>query len=265
MEQAQIRALQSRLRTERVGRQFEWHETIDSTNTRAIALAKQGAPDGTVIVAERQTAGRGRLGRRWYAPAGSSLLLSILFRPPLAPRQAQRLTMICSLGAIAAIRALTGVPAAIKWPNDLVVRGRKLGGVLTELGAQAHTLEYAIVGMGINVNMDPADIPEAMVPPTSLSAEVGAPVSRLDLLQALLQEIDDRYRALLQGVSPHIEWRRHLVTLGQSVQVGLPERVVSGIAEDVDVDGALWVRLPDGSLERILVGDVTLRGHALSD
>jgi BirA family biotin operon repressor/biotin-[acetyl-CoA-carboxylase] ligase len=251
------------LATRLMGQCLEVHEEIDSTNTRAVAWAQSGAPDGAVVVADHQTQGRGRLGRQWHAPSGSSLLLSLILRPPLSLWQAQRATMICSLGALEAIEEIAGLAAQIKWPNDIVLAGGKLGGVLTELGARAHELDYVVVGMGLNVNLDLAALPEALTPPASLLATLGRPLSRVALLQALLLHVERRYEALRVGWSPHTEWRMRLATLGQRVQVGTPEQVIEGRAEDVDADGALLVRTDDGELRRVLVGDVTLRGHRL--
>jgi BirA family biotin operon repressor/biotin-[acetyl-CoA-carboxylase] ligase len=126
---------------------------------------------------------------------------------------------------------------------------------------RGQTVEYVVVGMGLNVNLDPAELPDVMAPPTSLLAETGAPVDRLDLLAALLLGVEDRARRMAAGWSPHTEWRQHLTTLGYEVAVGTEDAVVSGTAVDVDADGALLVRTPSGDVRRVLVGDVTLRGH----
>jgi BirA family transcriptional regulator, biotin operon repressor / biotin---[acetyl-CoA-carboxylase] ligase len=255
--------IEARLMTRFVGRNLEGHETIDSTNTRAVELARQGAPEGTLVLAEAQSAGRGRMGRRWVAPAGSSLLMTLILRPKLAPCQAQRATMVCSLAALEAIHRVTGLVAQVKWPNDIVLNGKKLGGILTELELCGDELVFVVVGHGLNVNLDPAAIPEALVPPTSLMAEAGHPVAREGLLAALLLAIEARLDRMAGGWSPHEEWRGHLATLGQPVRVGTAEEVIEGLAEDVDPDGALLVRTADGALRRVLAGDVTLRGHLI--
>lgn len=251
------------LMTRYLGRCVEVYPEIDSTNRRAVAWAQEGAPDGALVLADHQTQGRGRLGRQWFAPPGSSLLFSLILRPPLAPWQAQRATMICTLAAVEAIWETTGLDAQIKWPNDIVLAGGKLGGVLTELGLCDRRLDYVVVGMGLNVNLDVNSIPEAITPPTSLLAARGDKVSRLALLLALLARAEAHYEALRGGWSPHTAWRERLATLGQQVQVGTPEEVIEGLAEDVDADGALLVRTGTGNLRRLLVGDVTLRGHRL--
>ncbi len=253
--------LQARLDTRWMGRAVEIHEEIGSTNTRAVALALAGAAAGTVVLAEHQTEGRGRLGRRWHSPTGSALLMSIILRPRVAPQQAHRAMMVCSLAAIEAIERTCGLRAQVKWPNDVVIDGKKLGGMLAEMGLRDGALDYVVVGLGLNVNLDPAVLPEAMAPPTSLRAELGYTISRLDLLVAFLRKMEELCDCMAGGWSPHEVWRRSLVTLGQRVQVGTPQEMIEGWAEDVDADGALLLRVADGSLRQVLVGDVTLRGH----
>jgi BirA family biotin operon repressor/biotin-[acetyl-CoA-carboxylase] ligase len=264
METLSASAIEARLKTRVLGRAVHCHGEIGSTNIEAVRLAREGAPDGTLVIADSQSAGKGRLGRQWFAPPGSALLFSLLLRPPLAPALAQRATMVCTLGAMRAIVALSGVPARIKWPNDLVVAGRKLGGVLTELGLTPDgALDYVVVGIGLNVNLNLADLPEVLTPPTSLLAECGQPVSRLDLLARLLLETEALYLRLCGGWSPHEEWRAALATIGQQVQVGTTEAVIVGTAMDVTDTGALVVEEQSGARHVVLAGDVTLRGHRL--
>ena len=222
-------------------------------------LAAQGTPEGTLVVADEQTAGKGRLGRKWLAPAGTSLLLSLLFRPDLAPYQAQRLTMICSLAIADAIEGLTGLPVGLKWPNDIFIHGKKAGGILTESGTTGGRLDYIVVGMGLNVNLAISTIPELKDIATSLSQELGQQVSRLELLWKILEGIETRYNSLRRGESPHEEWAARLINLGRQVQVATPQGVLVGWAEGVNADGALILRTPDGQRKWILAGDVTLR------
>ena len=253
-------ALQAALRTRYVGRSAECYDEIGSTNARAAEWARAGAPDGALVCAEEQTAGRGRLARRWHAPRGSSLLVSLIFRPPLFPRQAQRMTMITSLGAVEAIRRVAGLAAGVKWPNDIYLAERKAGGILTELGVRGEALEYVVVGMGLNVNLDVAALPEVATPATSLSAALGRPVPRLELLAAILEGIERRYDRLRERWSPAEEWRERLLTVGRRVVVRAGDEALEGLAEGVDPDGALLVRGAEGALHRVLAGDVTLRG-----
>jgi len=169
--------------------------------------------------------------------------------------------MICSLATVEAIADTTGLPTQIKWPNDVMMDGKKLGGLLTELGLDAGRLDYVAVGMGINVNLDVSTLPALATPAASISAALGHGVSRLDLLVSLLQSIETRYDKMSAGWSPHAEWRQHLATLGEQVRVETPQETVEGVAEGVDQDGALLVRTKDGILCRVLVGDVTLRNR----
>jgi len=250
------------LRTELISQNMVYYSSIGSTNELLKELAAQGAPEGTLVITDEQTAGRGRLGRKWLAPPGTSLLLSLLFRPDLAPYQAQRLTMICSLAIANAIEGLTGLPVELKWPNDIFIRGKKAGGILTESGTTGGRLDYVVVGMGLNVNLAVSTLPELRGVATSLSQELGHEVARLELLWKILEGIEIRYKSLRRGESPHEEWAAHLINLGREVQVTTSDEVLAGLAEGVDADGALILRTPDGQRKRILAGDVTLRSSA---
>jgi BirA family biotin operon repressor/biotin-[acetyl-CoA-carboxylase] ligase len=251
--------IQELLTTAFVGRPTRYRATIGSTMDEARTLAEGGAPEGTVIVADEQTSGRGRLQRTWWAPPASSLLLSLLLRPGLLAQQAQRLTMICSLATCDAISEVTGLSAHVKWPNDVLIEGRKVCGILTELDVLEERIRYAIVGIGINVNVDFEDAPPLIVPATSLSIEAGRPVSRLELLVALCASIERRYVALREGQSFHQEWAERMATLGEPVHVTGGGEQWDGLAVGVDKDGALLVRGADGDVQRVLAGDVTLR------
>ena len=261
MEALTAEAIRAGLGTAFVGQEVHTWLEIGSTNDEARRLARAGAPEGTLVVAEHQTAGRGRLERRWESPPGSSRLPSLSLCPSLAPAQAQCLTMICGLAVVEAVEATVGVAAGLKWPNDVVAGGAKLGGILAEIELQGQALAYAVVGVGLNVNLDPADLPAGLVTPaTSLAQLVGRPVPRLPLLQAFLRAVERRTLALRAGHSPHEEWAARLVTLGRQVTVSGAGLALNGRAEGVGPDGALLVRLADGRLERVLAGDVTLRG-----
>ncbi|MFB0534513.1 MAG: biotin--[acetyl-CoA-carboxylase] ligase [Anaerolineae bacterium] len=262
MERLSVASIKKGLTTAFIGRKIIYYRSIGSTNDVAKELAVQGAPEGTLVITDEQTAGKGRLGRRWLAPPHTSLLISLLFRPDLAVHQAQRLTMICSLAVVEAIESVTGLTAAIKWPNDIVVEGKKAGGILTELGATGERLGYAVVGLGLNVNLDFGAV-EAMgglaATATSLSRELGREVSRLTLLWRILENVESRYRHLQAGKLPHDEWASRLVTLHNDLVIDTPQGVVEGWAEGVDADGALILRTNCGERQRVLAGDVTLR------
>ncbi len=253
-----------------VGRRLHCHSTVDSTNELAKALAmKKGAPDGTVIAADWQSAGKGRLGRRWLSEPGKNLLFSVVLRPDLTPIEAGQMTMLCSLGCAEAVEAETGLPVDLKWPNDLLVASRKLGGILTELGeappstqpsfkARERKVDFVVVGIGLNVNMDVAKHPEIAGDAISLASALGQSLDRIALLRAILRAIDARYLAFQEGTSPLKEWEARLVNLGKSVRVRTFEGIVEGVAEAVDATGALLVRRADGQLIRLLEGDIAL-------
>jgi BirA family biotin operon repressor/biotin-[acetyl-CoA-carboxylase] ligase len=251
-------------RTEFIGQSIVYCYSVGSTNEVLKKLAAQGAPEGTLVIADEQTAGKGRLGRKWLAPPGTSLLLSLLFRPDLAASQAQRLTMICSLAIAEAVEGLAGLPVGLKWPNDIFVHGKKAGGILTELGTTGGHLDYVVVGVGLNVNLAVSALPELRGVATSLSEELGREVSRLELLWRILEGIETRYKSLRRGESPREEWAARLINLGHQVQVTTPDGSLAGWAEGVDADGALILRTPDGQCRPILAGDVTLRSSAPS-
>jgi len=261
-EALSVARIEAVLKTAWLGRRVVYYPTVGSTHDEARRLARQGAPEGTLVVADHQTAGRGRLDRQWWSPPGSNLLLSLVLRPAfLAPHQAQRLVMACSLAVCDALADLTGLAAAVKWPNDVLVEVHKVCGLLAEVGLAGAALDYVVVGLGINVNADfkADDAPAFMAPASSLKTILGREVSRLNLLGGVLGSMEERYTRLRAGELPHAEWQDRLVTLGQSVQVTMPDRVLVGVASGVDADGALLVRQANGALERVLAGDVTLR------
>lgn len=263
-----IENIRSQLTSQVIGQSLYYFASTGSTNAEAKRLAADGAPEGTVLVTDEQTAGRGRLGRRWNAPPYTCLLVSVLFRPRLVPSQAPRLTMLCSVAAAEAIEEGTGVPVAVKWPNDLVVRQirggseayRKLGGLLTETAISDGTMVFAVVGMGINVNVDPAALGPVMTPATSLLAELGRSVDRAALLAGILQRIEDRYPQVADD-QLFYDWAERLVMVGKAVTVtwGTSQGQVNGVIEGVSPDGAIQIRDLAGNLHLISAGDVTLQ------
>jgi BirA family biotin operon repressor/biotin-[acetyl-CoA-carboxylase] ligase len=248
------------LATEIIGKKIVYRPEVDSTNRVLHELAVQGEPEGTVVLAERQTAGKGRLGRAWTSPDGG-IWMSILLRPSLPPYKVQLITLLTAVAAVEATAALTGITPGIKWPNDLLVKGRKLAGILTEVSAEMERVNYLILGIGLNMNIpsavfegDLADIA------TSILAEGGKPVSRVDWVRRFLANLEADYlHAQKEGFSDMLErWRQHSVTLGQDVTVSLAGRTVGGTAVDIDEQGALLVRTQSGT-EAFLAGDVSLK------
>jgi BirA family biotin operon repressor/biotin-[acetyl-CoA-carboxylase] ligase len=251
--------IQAGLGTRFIGRTVVYRAEVGSTNDEARRIARAGAPEGTLVITDYQNQGRGRLDRDWVAPPGSGLLMSLVFRPELAARQVQRLTMLCGLAVAETIEFQTGLEVGLKWPNDVVIAGSKVCGILSEIEFEGPKVSFAVVGIGVNVNLDPALLPaDLCLTATSLSREMGAEVARLPLLQALLKKIEKRYCTIGLAHSLHHEWAGRLVTLGKAVTVSGTTPALQGMAEGVDVDGALLVRLADGTLEKVLAGDVSL-------
>lgn len=249
------------LRTHWVGRPTVFRKTTGSTNDELKQLAAQGATEGTLVVADAQLCGRGRMGRKWVAPAQSSLLFSLLFRPAfLLPDRAQWVTMACALAVAEAVHEVTSLRSDLKWPNDVQLCGKKLAGILTELGiSEENKIDWIVVGVGLNVNIDFSRLPELRDVAISLSEAIGRPIARLPLLTSLLFRVERRYEALRAGYNPVSEWAERLLPLGQEVTVIAPGDTFSGVAEAVDEAGALLLRLADGRIVRILAGDVTLQ------
>jgi BirA family biotin operon repressor/biotin-[acetyl-CoA-carboxylase] ligase len=243
----------------RIGGTIIYRAVTASTNDDARALARQGAPEGLVVLADEQTHGRGRLGRKWYAPAGTSLLLSVILRPSLPLERAAQLTMLMGLATLDAIKSVTGLEAGLKWPNDIVLGERKAGGILSELESDGGLVRWAVVGLGLNVNCDMSTFPEVAASATSLQAVVGAEVNRAELLLALLRSLSVRYVRFKRGQQPYDEWQAHLRTLGQPVEVECGVERLEGTAEFASPEGNLFIRLGDGTLREISAGDVKLR------
>lgn len=249
-------AIRRGLETRFVGQRVIYYPSLTSTMEVARQEAQQGAAEGTVILADEQTAGRGRLNRVWLSPRGS-LALSIILYPGLA--YLPSLIMLASLAVVHSIEEATGLKSQIKWPNDVLINGKKVSGILIESNVQGGKVNYAIIGIGINVNLRLADFPEIRPIAASLSDELGKDVSRLNVIRCLLVEIERLYLALSTGGTVYEGWRDRLVTLNKRVRVKSGETVYEGVAESVARDGSLRLRGSDGSLTRIVAGDVTLR------
>jgi BirA family biotin operon repressor/biotin-[acetyl-CoA-carboxylase] ligase len=244
------------LRTQTFGRTLIFEASAGSTMDMARDAALHGAPEGTVAVADEQTAGRGRLGRAWVSPPRVNVMSTVVLRPP--PLAMRQVAMIAPLAVVEACEQVAGVRCDIKWPNDVLVKGRKLAGILIEsdVGGVA---PLVLVGTGINVNFDANDHAEIRDIATSLRTETGRPHDREALLAAYLVSFERLYGQAKTGVSMRDAWRARLVTLGQLVTASWPGGSVSGMAHDVDDDGSLLVRTADGTLATVEAGDVTLR------
>ena len=243
----------------RQGRPILVLETVDSTNLEARRLAEQGAAEGTVVIADAQTGGRGRMGRSWVSPAGVNLYLSLVLRPKLTPRHAPQLTLLASLAVAEALESCFGLAAAVKWPNDVLLGGKKVAGLLGEIAATMAGIEYIVMGIGLNLNMSAAQFPERpLYAATSVAIEKGEPVPRLPVAIRLLELLDDYYRLFLkEGFAPiRSRWERRCPMRGKRLAIDTGNGVVSGEALGLDADGALLLRLGDGGVERVLSGDV---------
>lgn len=247
------------LPTRSFGRRYTYFSEVSSTMDVAREQARAGFAEGSVVSADRQLAGRGRMQRSWLNESGTALQVSIILRP--RPEWLGRLTMVSALAVADAIDQTTSLAVQLKWPNDVLIAGRKTCGILLESEFSGGSLNFVILGIGLNVNLDVARYPELAESATSLMAALGRPISRLDLLRALLVHLERRYDALRAGEPVHLAWRSRLATLGQSVRVSGPgmETPIEGVAEDVDENGSLLVRQADGSLATVVAGDVTLR------
>jgi BirA family biotin operon repressor/biotin-[acetyl-CoA-carboxylase] ligase len=233
-------------------------DSIGSTNDEAKRLAVGGEPEGTVIAAEAQTAGRGRSGRQWLTPRGAAIALSVILRPKIEARHVTQLSLLGGLAALEGIRQVTTLPAQLKWPNDVLVRGKKVAGVLAEAGFTGNVLEYVVLGIGVNVNGGPPPDLKLDYEATSLADQYGAALDRESILQSILHWLRQYYSQLgTPELAQH--WSDHLALRGQRVQVlGLAE-TVAGRMLGVKADGALLIQLDNGATRTILAGDVHLR------
>ncbi len=245
-----------------IGREIIFLETTTSTNDAAFqAAGLRHDPEGIVVVADSQTAGRGRFGRRWESPPGVNLYFTVLLCPPLQPREVPLLTLAAGTAAASAIREFTGLKAEIKWPNDIIVNGRKTGGILVEMKTGARRINLLAAGIGINANMPPGSLPEHIRPfTTSLKAEAGRAVDRAGLFTLILEKLEHAYKILLNGDKRALinEWLRLNFTIGKNIQVSTPHGIISGVAEAINDSGELLIRLSSGELETVRAGDVTV-------
>jgi BirA family transcriptional regulator, biotin operon repressor / biotin---[acetyl-CoA-carboxylase] ligase len=246
------------LNTHDLGATLHWYAEVGSTNDVAKRLAEEGAAHGEVVLAEAQSAGRGRRGRAWASPPGRSVYLSVVLRPDLPPTRAPELTLLAAVAICQAARQAGVAAAEIKWPNDVMAGGRKLAGILTEMAAEMERVQWVVLGMGINVNGGTEDFPpELRAIATTLAAERGSPVPRVLFTAALLATLEgwlDRHAA--EGFEPvRAAWRELSGTLGREVRIRNGQEELTGRAEDIDEAGALLLRTASG-VQRVLVGDV---------
>ena len=254
--------IRSGLETRVFGQKVAFFPLLDSTNEEAKRLAAAGAPEGTVVVSEQQQQGKGRIGRQWASPPKIGLWFTLILRPAVLPVHAAQLTFVSAVAVCLALKEATGLPLTLKWPNDLLWDGKKVGGILTELSAEIEKINFIIVGIGINVNQKEEDWPsELRNMAVSLQIAAGRTFHRAAILQVILAKYEELYHNYLQnGFAPILQaWRELNSTLGQEVVVKSPEGSFVGRAEDVNADGCLLVRKASGELETVIVGDVSIR------
>ena len=244
-----------------IGRDIRVFQETTSTNDVIEKLARDKVKEGVVVFAESQTKGRGRLGRKWISPARKGLWFSILLRPDLRPQEATQLTVASGTALRRAIEANTGLKATIKWPNDILIHGKKAAGILTELSAELDRVKHLILGIGVDVNLTAAEFPaELRKTATSLKIESGKTLVRADLAVSILRELDADYARVCSGEFASVadEWEEHCGTIGHPVTIQVGDRKIHGRAESLDDDGALLLRTEHGTLERVTGGDVTM-------
>lgn len=241
---------------------IDYHDLISSTNDRAKDLAAEGAPEGTIVVAEHQSKGRGRKGRTWFSAPGDGICLSMILRPSMNPAEASRITLMTAVALAETFTSLTGLSVKIKWPNDILVRGKKLSGILTEMSMEMDRVDYVVVGVGVNVNSPPDHFStEVRDIASSLFIETGLPVSRIDLIRRFLERFEACYELVIgNGFAAIMErWKVLSDIIGRDVTVDLIGTRIRGRVEDVDNDGILVLKDHQGELHRVISGDVLLQ------
>jgi BirA family transcriptional regulator, biotin operon repressor / biotin---[acetyl-CoA-carboxylase] ligase len=247
------------LKTRVIGKTIHIYSEISSTNTRAVELASNNAQEGTVVIAEMQTGGKGRLGRKWISPKGN-LYFSVILRPDVPLHKAPLSTLMGAVAVASAIRTVCRLHAVIKWPNDVLLRGKKVCGLLTEMSAEQDRIRHIVLGIGVDVNMDPGALPsDIRTTATSLMSETGRQVSRTELLREILRELDRWYQVLLQDPAEILkEWEKLNMTIGNRVALSGSGEVLEGTAQGIDAEGRLIIKLDDGTTRAVAAGDVTI-------
>lgn len=252
----------SRLKTKRMGKTIRYFSVIDSTNNYAKRIGEDGAPDGTLVIADEQTAGKGRSGRRWVTPSGQAIAFTLLLRPALPPSRISMVTLVMGLAVCRAIRRLYDLPVGIKWPNDVVIDGKKICGILTEMSAEIDGVHYIVIGVGINANLTsfPEEIRDVA---TSVALQLGHDVSRAEIIAEVMKQFEDFYEGFEQDgdLTKLIgEYNSDLLNRNNKVRVLDPKGEYEGTALGIDRLGQLLVRRQDGSVAEVYAGEVSVRG-----
>lgn len=244
-----------------IGSRIIFHEQTGSTNNDAFCLAEAGAAEGTVVIADCQQSGKGRLGRQWSSPAGVNLYCSAILRPPIMSHEAAQLTFVSALAVANAIEKSTGLEPAIKWPNDILLNNKKVAGLLNEMSANGDKVGFVILGTGVNINMTAEQFPaDLRSPSTSLLLATDHKVSRTAFTACFLQELSLACKQYLKaGFEPvRRAWSKRCNAFGRSITVSNGGAVLHGFFDGIDYDGALLLRRDNGDVERVVSGDVTV-------
>ncbi|HYA89062.1 MAG TPA: biotin--[acetyl-CoA-carboxylase] ligase [Nitrospirota bacterium] len=247
------------LKTRVIGKEIHIYPEISSTNTRAMEMASDNAHAGTVVIAETQTGGKGRLGRKWISPKGN-LYFSVILRPEIPLHKAPLITLMGAVAVASAIRKACNVHAVIKWPNDVLISGKKVCGLLTEMSAEQDRIRHIVLGIGVDVNMDLDVLPtDVRMMTTSLLSETNKKINRTALLREILRELDHWYQVFLHDSADMLKaWENLNMTIGSRIAVSGAGDVLEGLAQGVDTEGRLIVKLDDGTTRTVAAGDVTI-------
>jgi BirA family transcriptional regulator, biotin operon repressor / biotin---[acetyl-CoA-carboxylase] ligase len=251
--------IKTALKTTVIGKKIQFLSEVASTNTLAMEMAADGTPEGTVVIADTQTSGKGRLGRKWISPKGN-LYLSVVLRPNIPIHKAPLITLTGAVAVASAIRTTCGLEAGIKWPNDILISGKKVSGLLTEMSAEQDRIRHIVLGIGVDVNMEMGELPpEVRSITTTLAVESGAKINRTELLQQVLRDLERWYQMFLSNHADVLEeWKKLNMTVGSRITVSGAGEELDGLAQGVDSDGRLIVRLDDGAVRTVAAGDVTI-------
>ncbi|MBM7625023.1 biotin--[acetyl-CoA-carboxylase] ligase [Sporohalobacter salinus] len=248
------------LKTDILGCKVIYHEEVESTNLLAKSAARQGADEGTIILAKEQVGGKGRLGREYFCPAGG-IWFSIILHPDLKPTVASRINFVAVVALAKTIDKLTDLTPEIKWPNDVLINGKKVTGILTEMSAEIEQINYLVLGIGINLNIGLDKFPsELQKKATSIQEELGQKVPKLQFFLTLLENLEEKYTKLqIEGFAEIVEeWEDYNITIGNEVTVSNGEGTLSGQAVDINDEGCLLVELSDGTIKKVVAGEATL-------
>ena len=248
--------IKSGLGTKTIGKNIYYFDSLDSTMDTAMQLGIKSAAEGTIVLSEAQSKGRGRLGRDWASPKYKGIYLSLILRPQIPPTQLPVLTLLTAVSICEALELSCGLEVKIKWPNDIFINNKKLGGILTELNAEMDQVRFVVIGVGLNINNDKKSLLPAA---TSLAVEKGESFNRVRVLQQILKNIEDNYTQLKNNGPGFIieQWRHSNITLGRRVKINFHKEHIEGEAVDIDSDGALLLRKDSGIIQRVTAGDVT--------